>query len=222
MARLDGMRIAVLATDGFEEIELTVPARALRAEGARVEVVSLHPGRIRGMKLLYPGKKVRVDRTVEDADPDDYDALLVPGGFVNPDLLRQSTAALELVQAFHTQGKPIASLCHGPWVLASAGLVNGRRLTSWPGIRDDLLNAGAQWEDAPLVRDEAWVTSRGPHDLAEFVPGMLQLFEELGARDLGREPALPWRRWKRPALAAGLAVAAVGAGLTARRAAARA
>ncbi|WP_029431865.1 type 1 glutamine amidotransferase domain-containing protein [Blastococcus sp. URHD0036] len=174
--RLKGRRIAALAADGFEKVELVVPLRALRAAGARVDVVSLRRGRIRGVNLHMPATRVRVDTTVEKADPGDYDGLLLPGGFINPDLLRQSAPAREFVRAFAEADKPIASLCHGPWVLASAGLLEGRTLTSWPGIRDDLVNAGATWLDQELVRDGNLTTSRGPQDMAAFLPGILDAF----------------------------------------------
>lgn len=174
--RLKGRRIAALAADGFEKVELTVPLHALKKAGADVDVVSLRRGRIRGVNLHMLATRIRVDKTVEKAEPGDYDGLLLPGGFINPDLLRQSAPAREFVRAFVTGGKPIASLCHGPWVLASAGLVEGRTLTSWPGIRDDLVNAGATWLDQELVRDGTLVTSRGPQDMAAFVPGMLDAF----------------------------------------------
>lgn len=140
---LTSRRIAVLAADGFEKVELTIPVAALKAAGAKVDIVSLRRGRIRGVNLHEPASRVRVTRTIEEASPQQYDALLVPGGFINPDLLRQSAAAREFVTAFDIAGKPIATLCHGPWVLASAGLLTGRTLTSWPGIRDDVVNAGA-------------------------------------------------------------------------------
>jgi protease I len=180
MARheLQGLRVAALAADGFEQVELTVPLKALKRAGASVEIVSLRPGTIRGMNLLLPGKQVRVDRLVGAADPAAYDALLLPGGFVNPDFLRQSEDALAFVRAFDAAGKPIAVICHGPWVLASAGLVRGRVLTSWPGIKDDLINAGAIWEDQAVVRDGNWVSSRGPHDLPQFKQAMRELFAE--------------------------------------------
>jgi len=169
--RLKGRRIAALAADGFEKVELIVPLRALKTAGARVDVVSLRRGRIRGVNLHMPASRVRVDKTVDDADPGDYDGLLLPGGFINPDLLRQSAPARAFVRAFAASGKPIATLCHGPWVLASTGLLDGRTVTSWPGIRDDLVNAGATWLDEDLVRDGNLTTSRGPQDMAAFVPG---------------------------------------------------
>lgn len=220
MARhsLQGLRVAALAADGFEQVELTIPLKALRRAGANVEIVSLRPGTIRGMNLLLPGKQVRVDRLVGAADPAAYDALLLPGGFVNPDFLRQSEDALAFVRAFDVAGKPIAVICHGPWVLASAGLLRGRVLTSWPGIKDDLINAGATWEDQAVVRDGNWVSSRGPHDLPTFKRAMGELFAErlavvpsesrsASAGRVGRGPA----RW----VVGGLVVA--GAAYAARR-----
>ncbi|HZH19004.1 MAG TPA: type 1 glutamine amidotransferase domain-containing protein [Geodermatophilus sp.] len=173
---LKGRRIAALAADGFEQVELTVPLRALKRAGAKVDVVSLRHGRIRGVNLHLPASRVGVDKTVGEADPGDYDGLLLPGGFINPDLLRQSTHAREFVRAFAMSDKPIATLCHGPWVLASAGLLGRRTLTSWPGIRDDLVNAGATWLDQEVVRDGNLTTSRGPQDMAAFVPAMLDAF----------------------------------------------
>src|SRR3954467_13046123 len=176
--RLTGRRIAVLAADGFEKVELTVPMRALQLAGAKVDVISLRHGRIRGVNLHMPATRIGVDRTISEADPADYDGLLLPGGFINPDLLRQSAEARQFVSAFASSEKPIATLCHGPWVLASAGLVDGRALPSWPGIRDDLVNAGATWLDQELVRDGNLTTSRGPQDMAAFVPGMLDAFAQ--------------------------------------------
>ena len=145
--QLKGRRIAVLATDGFEKVELTIPVAALRAAGAEVDIVSLRRGDIRGVNLHKPANKVHVTKTLTEANPADYDGLLVPGGFINPDMLRQSAEARDFVRAFDSQNKPIATLCHGPWVLASAGLLDGRVLTSWPGVRDDMVNAGATWLD---------------------------------------------------------------------------
>ena len=173
---LKGRRVAVLAADGFEEVELAAPVAAMRAKGARVDIISLRPGRIRGVNLHEPASRVAVDRTVANASVGDYDALLIPGGFINPDLLRQSAEAREFVRAFDASGKPIATLCHGPWLLASAGLTGGRRMTSWPGVRDDLVNAGATWLDQPVVRDGNWLTSRGPQDMAPFVRELLAFF----------------------------------------------
>lgn len=175
---LTGLRVAVLAADGAEQVEITSPVDALTDHGAEVEIVSLRPGRLRTVNFLYPGKKVRVHRTLRTADAEDYDALLLPGGLISPDTLRQSEEALDFVRAFDRAGKPIAVICHGPWLLISAGLVVRRNLTSWPGIRDDVRNAGAVWHDEPLIRDRNWVSSRGPHDLRHFNRGMLELFAQ--------------------------------------------
>jgi protease I len=182
--RLQGLRVAVLAVDGFEQVEVTIPMRALRREGADVRIISLRPGRIRGMNFLFRGKKLPVDDLVSRVRAESYGALLLPGGFVNPDLLRQSTQVLELVRRFDALERPIATLCHGPEVLISAGLINGRRLTSWPGIADDVRNAGGTWNDEAVVRDRNWVASRSPLDLVPFCSAMIDLFDAQGVRDL--------------------------------------
>lgn len=176
--RLKHKRIAVLAADGFEKLELTAPVDALRAQGARVEIVSLYPGRIRAVNLNEPAGRMHVDRILSDATPHDYDALLIPGGFVSPDMLRQSAQAREFVRAFDLAHKPIAAVGHGPWVLASSGLVRGRTMASWPGMRDDLVNAGANWLDRAVVRDGNWITSRGPQDTDSFARAVCELFAE--------------------------------------------
>ncbi|MES2535840.1 MAG: type 1 glutamine amidotransferase domain-containing protein [Pseudomonadota bacterium] len=227
---LTGRRIAVLAVDGFEKVELTVPVAALKMAGADVDIISLHAGRIRGVNLHEPASKVHVDKTLDRARPAEYDGLLIPGGFINPDLLRQSADARDFVRAFDRQGKPIATLCHGPWLLASAGLTPGRTMTSWPGTRDDMVNAGATWLDQEVVRDGNWVTSRGPQDMVPFVRAMTELFSGVaaspqrvgqpGRSDPQREqpPALVINamRWMpRPALRTILGVALLGAGLAA-------
>jgi protease I len=174
--QLQDRRIAVLAADGFEKVELSVPVAALRTEGADVEIVSLRRGRIRGVNLHEPASRVSVDRILSEAKVADYDALLIPGGFINPDLLRQSEAARRFVRDFDASGKPMATLCHGPWLLSSAGLTQGRAMTSWPGIRDDLVNAGATWLDREVVRDGNWLTSRGPQDMVPFVEALIVHF----------------------------------------------
>jgi protease I len=174
---LAGQRIAVLVADGFEQVELTAPVAALKDAGAEVEIVSLHRGRIRGMNLHQPGDLVAVDKTVDEARARDYAGLFIPGGFFNPDNLRQSAAARDFVRDFDVNGKPIATMCHGPWVLASAGLTPNRTLTSWPGVRDDMVNAGATWLDQEVVRDGNWLSSRGPQDMLPFIGDMLQLYD---------------------------------------------
>ncbi len=176
--KLRGKRIAILAGDGFEYAELAVPKAALKAAGANVDVISLHEGRIRGMNLTEPTRTVHVDLLVQHASVDDYDGLLIVGGFVGPDFVRQSEQARSFVRAFDEAFKPIATLCHGPWVLVSAGCANGRRLASWPGVRDDIVNAGGIWRDEPLVRDRNWISSRSPADLHVFVPAIIELFAQ--------------------------------------------
>lgn len=204
MARktLKGIRVGVLATDGFEQVELTLPVKALRKRGAQVDVISLHKGKIRGVNLLWPGKKVAVDLTVQQVMPSDIDALLIPGGFVNPDALRQSGEVLEFVREVNRMGRPIATLCHGPWVLVSAGLASGRKLASWPGIKDDLRNAGAQWMDESGVRDGRWFSSRSPLDMPHFIKGMVKLFEEHAPRNHPQveRAGVHWGRWAVAAL----------------------
>jgi protease I len=227
---LTGRRIAVLAVDGFEKVELTVPVAALKLAGAEVDIVSLHAGRIRGVNLHEPASMVRVDKTLDRANPEEYDGLLIPGGFINPDLLRQSAEARDFVRAFDREGKPIATLCHGPWLLASARLTSGRTMTSWPGIRDDMVNAGATWLDQEVVRDGNWVTSRGPQDMVPFVAAITKLFAGAAADTQGflqptrsdpqreQPPALVVNtmRWMpRPSLRTVLGVALLGAGLAA-------
>jgi protease I len=187
---LKKVRVAVLVVDGFEQVEVTLPVAALRRAGADVRLISLRPGRVRGMNFIWPGRKLPVDDTVAAARVEDYGALLVPGGFVNPDLLRQSEAALQLVRDFERAGRPIATICHGPSVLISAGIVRGRKLASWPGIADDVRNAGATFIDDKIVRDDNWISSRSPLDLPAFIPAMIDLFAE-------RAPALQTRLKRR-------------------------
>ncbi|EPX65258.1 ThiJ/PfpI family protein [Cystobacter fuscus DSM 2262] len=197
MARkvLKGIRVGVLATDGFEQVELTIPVKALRKRGAQVDIVSLRKGKIRGINLMWPGKKVPVDETVDTVRPRDFDALLIPGGFQNPDSLRQSEEVLDFVREIDRLGRPIATLCHGPWVLVSAGLANGRRLSSWPGIKDDIRNAGAEWRDESGVLDGRWFTSRGPQDMRHFIKGMVSLFAEYAPRNHLAPERSHWGRW---------------------------
>jgi protease I len=208
-SKLKGHRIALLATDGFEQVELTAPMRALKRHGAEVEILSLHSGSIRGNNLHLPGKKVKVDGLVAKADPARYDGLLIPGGFVNPDFLRANQDALHFVTAMSQAKKPIATLCHGPWVLASAGLLSGRQITSWPSIKDDLKNAGAEWRDEELVRDGNLITSRGPHDLLAFERAMVSLFAESKPQSGAAPEKKSSKGWVAAAITAG--VAALGA-----------
>jgi protease I len=174
--QLAGQRIAVLVADGFEQVELTAPVEALKEAGAEVDIVSLHSGRIRGMNLHQPAELVVVDKTLDQVRARDYAGLFIPGGLFGPDNLRQSAPARDFVRDFDIHGKPIATVCHGPWVLASAGLATNRTMTSWPGVRDDMVNAGATWLDQEVVRDGNLLTCRGPQDMAAFLPELVQLY----------------------------------------------
>src|SRR5262245_54071423 len=179
--RFKGMRIAVLATDGFEESELTQPLLALESEGARVEVVSPAEGEIQGLKHLDLGVRVKADRRLEEARPEEYDGLVLPGGALNADALRALPAALAFVRAFQEAGMPMAVICHAPWLLVSAGLVHGRTLTSYHTIQDDVRNAGGTWVDREVVVDDNWVTSRHPGDLPAFIPALFGALDRVPA-----------------------------------------
>jgi protease I len=173
---LSGKRIAVLAADGFEQAELRTPLAALVDGGAETTLVSLRRGRIRGMHMHQPGDLVRVDKTIDDAQADDYDGLLVPGGYISPDSLRQSARVRGFVRQFDAACKPIALLSQAPLILVSAGLAPRRTLTSWPGIRDDAVNAGATWRNQDVVRDAHVLSCRGTQDLAAFVQALAPFF----------------------------------------------
>lgn len=179
---LDGKTIAVLATDGFEQVELTDPVAALKAAGARVHVVAPKSGSIQGFKHHDKGDATAVDKTLDDASPSDYDGLVLPGGVINPDALRLEEAAIAFIRGFMETGKPVAAICHGPWTLINAGAVSGRRMTSWPSLEMDLRNAGAEWVDEEVVVDQGLVTSRKPDDLPAFCAKMIEEFAE------GRHP----------------------------------
>ena len=175
-ARLRGKTIAILATDGFEQVELEKPRAALEAEGAVTVVVAPVTGSIQGFNQDRPGDKVKVDLPVSEATVVQFDGLLLPGGVANPDALRTDDRAVSLVRAFATAGKPIAAICHGPWTLVEADVLRGRTLTSWPSLKSDVTNAGAHWVDQPVVVDANLVTSRKPEDIPEFVEQAIQLF----------------------------------------------
>lgn len=166
-------RIAILATDGFEQSELEQPRDTLRAAGFDVDVVSLKKGSIRGWRGNDWGDSVPVDRVLGDVSADDYAALVLPGGVINPDKLRVEKAAIDFVRAFDNAGKPLAAICHGPWLLAEAGIADGHRVTSYKSIRTDLENAGGQWEDAEVVVDGHLITSRQPDDLPAFTQAVI-------------------------------------------------
>jgi len=161
-------RVAILATHGFEQSELLEPRQRLKAAGFSVDVVSPEAAEIRGWKDKDWGERVPVDVVLSDASPDDYDALVLPGGVINPDILRTNADAVAFIRAFDEAGKPLAAVCHGPWLLAEAGAARGREVTSWPSVRTDLQNAGAQWKDAEVVVDGHIITSRKPDDLPAF------------------------------------------------------
>ena len=173
---LSDKTIAVLATDGFEQVELTKPVEALTSAGAKVVVVSLDAGEIQGFNHHDKGDMTPVDIKVGDTDVEDYDGLLLPGGVISPDALRMDEAAVAFVKAFGQAGKPIAAICHGPWTLIDAGLVKGKRITSWPSLKMDLTNAGAQWVDEPAVTDGGLVTSRNPDDIPAFCEAAIKAY----------------------------------------------
>lgn len=184
---LEGLRVAIIATDLFEEAELLEPRKALDQAGAKTAVISPKSGEIQAVRHDTKTQKVKVDQTLEEAKPDDYDAVLLPGGAMNADALRMDKKAQDFVRKFDREGKPIGVICHGPWLLVSAGLVRGRHMTSYSTIQDDLRNAGANWVDEGSVRDRNWVSSRQPSDIPQFNQNLIQLFSE--TRQRGRKVA---------------------------------
>ncbi len=175
---LSGKKIAVLATDGFEQIELTKPVEALKAAGAEVEIVSPKTGAIQGFNHHDKGDQTSVDRPLDQASAGDYDGLVLPGGVINPDALRLEPDAIGFIRDFVGASKPIAAICHGPWTLIDAGAVEGRTLTSWPSLKTDLSNAGATWVDREVVVDGGLITSRNPDDLPAFCAQMIERFAQ--------------------------------------------
>ena len=174
--RLTDIRIAVLATDGFEVSELQEPISAYRKEGALVTLVSLKSGSIRGWKHKNWSGEMTVDMTLDQAKVQDFDALHLPGGVINPDMLRMQPKAVEFVKAFFREEKPVGAICHGPWMLAEADAVRGKTVTSWPSLRTDLVNAGAHWVDQEVVEDGNLITSRKPDDLAAYCEKTIEAF----------------------------------------------
>lgn len=188
MATLNGMKVAILAAEGFEQTELTEPRKALQDAGAETQVVSPAKGEVQGWKHFDKGERIKVDVPLEQADAAEFDALLLPGGVANPDQLRMLPKAVQFVRAFFESGKPVAAICHGPWTLIDAGVVRGRTLTSWPSIKTDLVNAGAIWVDREVCVDHGLVSSRKPADIPAFNRKMIEEFA--GARH-PREAAAP-------------------------------
>ncbi|WP_417581625.1 type 1 glutamine amidotransferase domain-containing protein [Pelagibacterium sp.] len=168
MQNLQGKSVAILATNGFEQSELEVPRDKLREAGAIVHVISLESGQIKGWDKDNWGRAVDVDKTLDGVSAQDYDAIVLPGGQINPDLLRVEDKALDFIKQFWSDKKVVAAICHAPWLLVEAGIANGRRMTSYPSVRTDVINAGAQWEDSPVVTDRGLITSRNPGDLDKF------------------------------------------------------
>ena len=173
---LKGKKVAILATDGVEQVELLDPKAALENAGAMTEVISLKAGTIQGMNHDEKGDKIPVDRVLADVSPADYDALLLPGGVANPDTLRTDRRAVNFVRDFFERDKPVAAICHGPWMLVEAGVLKGRTITSWPSLRTDIENAGGSWVDSAVQVDQKLVTSRKPADLPQFSGKMVQTF----------------------------------------------
>jgi len=191
--KLDEKKVAILVADGFEQVEMTKPREALDAAGAETKIVSLKSDQIQGMNHMEKGDKFDVDLTLDDARPEEFDALMIPGGLYNPDALRSNEDALDFARQFFKAGKPVAAICHGPQVLISADLVRGRKMTSWPAIKVDMRNAGARWVDEEVVVDNGLVSSRKPDDIPAFNNKMIEEFGE------GRHEAMAGR-----AAAAGL------------------
>lgn len=175
---LQGVRIAFLATDGVEQIELTRPWEAIKGAGAEVSLISTNTGQIQGFNHLDKGDTFQVDKSVADANPADYDGLVVPGGVANPDALRTDPGAVRFTRQFFEDHKPVAAICHGPWVLIEAGVVDGRTLTSWPSLQTDIRNAGGEWVDEEVHVDKGLVTSRKPDDLDAFCAKAVEEFAE--------------------------------------------
>ena len=179
---LQGRKIAIIATDGFEQVELTSPKQALEAAGAEVHILSDEAGEIVGMHHDVKGDSFKVDRVLDVADALDYDGLVLPGGVVNADAIRTSKKAQSFVKAIEADGKPLAVICHGAWLLISAGVIDGKTLTSWPSLHDDIRNAGGKWVDQEVVRDGTWVSSRKPDDLPAFNKAVIEAMAEAPVR----------------------------------------
>lgn len=178
MAKLDGKKVAILVAEGFEQQELTGPKQALEEAGAKTMIVSPEQGEVQGWNHFDKAAKFKVDVPLEQADPQQFDALLLPGGVANPDQLRMQPKAVEFVKSFVSSGKPVAVICHGPWTLIEADCVRARKITSWPSLKKDLQNAGAEWVDQEVVVDKGLVSSRKPQDIPAFNRKMIEEFAE--------------------------------------------
>jgi protease I len=176
MSTLSGLRVAILVADGFEQVEMTEPRKALQEAGADAQIVSPAKNEVQGWNHFDKADKFKVDVALNEADANDFGALLLPGGVANPDQLRMMPAAVEFVRSFFEAGKPVAVICHGPWTLIDAGVVKGRAITSWPSVKTDLINAGAKWTDKEVVVDSGLVSSRKPDDIPEFNRKMVAEF----------------------------------------------
>jgi protease I len=180
--QLNGIRVAILATDGFEQSELMEPRKAMDQEGARTKIISMADGEITGWSHKDWGQSVPVDETLDSAKAENFDALLLPGGVMNPDTLRMNPKAVAFVKAFFASQKPVAAICHGPWMIVEAGEAKGRTLTSWPSLKTDIQNAGGSWVDRETAVDGNLITSRNPKDIPAFNREILELFSKVQSR----------------------------------------
>lgn len=178
MSDISNRKVAILATDGFEEAELKEPLEALKGKNVKVDIISLKSGMIKAWDHGNWSDEYKVDKIIDDASSDDYDALILPGGVINPDKLRRNNKVLQFVRNMHTSHKPIAAICHAAWTLAEAGILDGKRMTSFHSIKTDMVNAGAQWEDKEVVVDENLITSRSPEDLDAFIHQLIQALQK--------------------------------------------
>jgi protease I len=183
--QLNGKRVAILVTDGFEEVELIKPREALNQAGAKTQIVSPKDGKVKSWRFTEWGTELPVDVPLNNATIDQFDALLLPGGVISPDKLRMQPEAVNFVKSFFDAGKPVAAICHGPWTIIEAGHARGRKIASWPSLKTDIRNAGAEWVDQEVVRDGNLVTSRKPDDIPAFNRAIIELFSQ------SREQARP-------------------------------
>lgn len=184
---IQGLRVAIIATDGVEQVELLKPREALDQAGAKTTVISPKDDTIRGWNFTDWGVDIKVDLPLKRARPEDFDALHIPGGVINPDKLRMIPEAVNFVKAFFDAGKPVGAICHGPWLVIEAGAARGRRIASWPSLKTDVRNAGADWRDEPVVNDGNLVTSRNPDDIPQYNRGIIELYSKM--RERVKQPA---------------------------------